>query len=71
MPKAKKQDVPKRMTVKEIRNRLETQVKLSKRTLEGCANALPSFDALKEVEHARANLSFCRELLSEMDVHKK
>ena len=62
-----KQKVPvdKRMTIAQIRKRLELQMDLDRIVLEQQAKALPSLEVMNEVTQARARISFCVDLLRE------
>lgn len=66
-----KKEKAKRMTVREVRARLELQSELDQRVLEQQRSALPSFQVMRDVERARARMSFCDDLLKEMSVHRK
>jgi len=54
-----------RMTMKQARKQLELQLALDKTVLEQTSHSLVGLDELKNVERARARMSFCRELLSD------
>jgi len=52
-----------RISVKQIKQSLETQVALDKVNLEQYQHASPSLDSMREMEHSRARLKLCREYL--------
>lgn len=54
----------KRISTKQIKQRLETQMALDKATLEQYQFAAMSLESLATAEHARARLRFCKELLA-------
>jgi len=61
----KKQMTVKRVSVGQIRKRLELQIEMDGIVLEQQAKALPSLEVMNEVTQARARISFCVDLLRE------
>lgn len=60
-----------RMSVAQIKKRLELQMELDKTVLEQTvleqqANALHSLESIAAITQARARISFCKELLREI-----
>jgi hypothetical protein len=53
-----------RISTKQIKQRLELQADLDKALVEQYQHSVMSLHSLQEVEHARARLRFCRELLA-------
>ena len=56
----------KRMSVKQIKQKLNLQMALDKTVLEQQSKALPSLDSMKETEHARARIHYIKDLLKEI-----
>lgn len=67
----KAKEKAKRMTVREIRQRLELQMELDKKAVEQLRGIMPCLDVLRDVERARARMYFCSDILSEMSVNRK
>jgi hypothetical protein len=67
----KAKEKAKRMTVREIRQRLELQIEMDKKAMEQLRGIMPCLDVLRAVEVARARMHFCNDLLKEMSVNKK
>lgn len=65
----------KRISTKQIKQRLELQADLDKALIEQYQHSVMSLHSLQEVEHARARLRLCKELLAtywwDRDTQKK
>lgn len=61
----KKKMTVKRVSVGQIRKRLELQIEMDGIVLEQQAKALPSLEVIGEVAAARARIVLCRDLLRE------
>ena len=68
--KAKTNGKANRMSVLQIRKRLELQMELDRAELNQVQNALPCLESLKQVEQARTRIHFCESLLKDISVNR-